>query len=96
MIHATQIKEDEAYFCSGMGKKRSRRFQKWSGVFFRTSQRNIGQEETIAHQEGASIAREFEKVMAFFMQNSSQASRPLNKFQILPTEGERVSNINAA
>ncbi len=62
LIHATQIKEDEVYFCPECGEEVTKKVSRNGVVFFSHMPKKHSQEETIAHQEGkASIAREFEE-----------------------------------
>ena len=52
LIHATQIKEDEVYFCPECGEKVTKKISRNGVVFFAHIPKKHRQEETQAHQEG--------------------------------------------
>lgn len=58
LIHATQIKEDEVYFCPECGEEVTKKVSRNGVVFFSHIPKKHRQEETIAHQEGKHLLLE--------------------------------------
>ena len=82
LIHATQIKEDEVYFCPECGEEVTKKVSRNGVVFFSHIPKKHRQEETIAHQEGKHLILESLRVIVSRL-NWSRMCRLLNRFQIL-------------
>ena len=90
LIHATQIKEDEVYFCPECGEEVTKKVSRNGVVFFSHIPKKHRQEETIAHQEGKHLLLESLKSHGFHAELEPYVSSIEQIPDIVVTEGERA------
>ena len=90
LIHATQIKEDEVYFCPECGEEVTKKVSRNGVVFFSHMPKKHRQEETIAHQEGKHLILESLKSHGFHAELEPYVSSIEQIPDIVVTEGERA------
>ena len=90
LIHATQIKEDEVYFCPECGEEVTKKVSRNGVVFFSHIPKKHRQEETIAHQEGKHLLLESLKSQGFHAELEQYVASIEQIPDIVVIEGERT------
>ena len=90
LIHATQIKEDEAYFCPECGEEVTKKVSRNGVVFFAHIPKKHRQEETQAHQEGKHLLLESLKSHGFHAELEPYVSSIEQIPDIVVTEGKNA------